>query len=142
MNMPENTEHFNPTRRNLLTAAPAAGLAALMAGAAPARALAGEVIEQPYLHEIDGPVPGCWKEKPGDLLLIIPGLARWDDTHLMRGGRFAAVQVFRSDDLVRIQWHDTGERELVTREQAETLVAGRIAAKLRMKNGHWVGGAV
>ena len=143
MNMPVRNDIFNPTRRKLITAAPAAGLAAMMASAVPVQALTGEVIDRPYLHEIDRPVPSYWPEtKPGDLLLIIPGLSRWDDTHLLRSGDFAAIQVVRPDGLVHICDHATGDRELVTRERAEALVAGHIVTRLRMKCGHWIGGSV
>lgn len=53
MNMPVNNAEFKPTRRNLLTAAPAAGLAAMMAGAVPVAAAA----EQPH-----DPIPGWYAE--------------------------------------------------------------------------------
>lgn len=143
MNMPSNSDIFKPTRRRLLTTAPMAGLAAMMAGAMPVRALTGEIIEKPYLHEIDAPMPEHWSTmKRGDMLLIIPGLALWDDTHLLRSGAFAAVQVFRNDGLVHIHEIGTEEKSLVTRERANEIVAGHIGKRIRLDRGRWVGGAI
>ncbi|KPQ07473.1 MAG: hypothetical protein HLUCCA12_06550 [Rhodobacteraceae bacterium HLUCCA12] len=127
------------SRRALIATAPAAGLAALVAGAERVQALTGEIIEPPYLHVVDRPVPGSRPGmKPGDMLLILPGLSQWDDTHLMRSGDFAAVQVTRPDGLVHICYHGTRQRLLVSREQAKEIVAGSIAGKIRLVRGRWI----
>ena len=61
MNMPVKHQDFNPSRRNILRAAPAAGLAAMMAGAVPATASASETPVAALFRE--------WTKRNADLLV-------------------------------------------------------------------------
>ena len=123
-------------RRNFLKAA---SIAPVFGFARASNALTGEIIEKPYLHVIDGPMPEHWSTmKRGDMLLIIPGLALWDDTHLLRSGAFAAVQVFRDDGMVHIHEIGTEEKSLIPRERAGEIIAGHIGKRIRLDRGRWV----
>lgn len=123
-------------RRQILAAAPAFGLASLLAsGAAPidAEILEPEIVEVPFLAELTRPALGL---EPGDMVLIVPGVPKWDDRCLLRDGTFAAVTVFALDNRVWIT-RDGEESFDVSREEAKALIRGRVDRKLRVSAGTW-----
>lgn len=128
------------TRRNLLMALPVAGAAlALPAMAKSGEALLGDIIEQPFLHVLDGPIPGYHSAlSAGDMVLVLPGAPLWDDMHLLRDGRFAAVQVFRPDGLVGFNIYGSSDHFYVPKDRAPELIAGRVAKRIRLDRGRWM----
>lgn len=128
------------TRRNVLVGAPMAVVGAALAASAPQLAKA-EIIEAPFLHVLSADVPGCGqKMRAGDVVLIAPGVANWDDLHLLRDGRFAAVQVLRAEgEAISAFVYETGERIAIPRERAEDYISGRVVKCLRLSNGKWTG---
>lgn len=101
--------------------------------------LTGDVIEAPFLHTLSEQValPHSVMHA-GDVLLITPGVGPYDDLHLLRDGRLAAVQCnFLSGGQIGVQVYG-GERFYVPRDTAEELIAGRVVKRIRLEQGRWV----
>lgn len=131
-------------RRSFLAAVPAVAMAPVatmlpvVSMAAPA--ITGQVIEEPFLHVLDGPIPGThYSLQAGDMVLVLPGAGPWDDMHLLRDGRFAAVQVFNPcGKVVEVRVYGSDERFYVPKEQAGDVIAGRVSKRIRLDRGRWV----
>ena len=144
MNMHQQTAEINPrhgnkvSRRSIL----GAGMAAFMVGATKVEATTPDpqTEGEPFLHVLDGPIPDTHYElNAGDMVLVLPGVGPWDDMHLLRDGRFAAVQVpgFGSGD-VGINMYGSEDRFYVSPAKADKLIAGRVVTRLRLHRGRWV----
>lgn len=66
---------------------------------------------------------------PGDALLIEPGIAAFDDTHLTTSGELVVLQVFRPDH--RIALTVDGETHVISRATAARIIAGRLVRVAR-----------
>ncbi|MFE3839411.1 hypothetical protein [Pseudogemmobacter sonorensis] len=130
------------TRRNLLMGAPLVALgSALVARPAIASAvMPGQVIEKPFLHVLDGPIAAThYSLKAGDMVLVLPGTGPWDDMHLLRDGRFAAVQVFNPGGKeVGINVYGSDDHFYVPKERADEVIAGRVVKRIRLDRGRWI----
>ena len=127
-------------RRDVLKAAPVGLLAALAArgaGASVCNLSSGSV---PFLHVLDSPIPGTHHPlKAGDMVLVTPGIGPWDDMHLLRDGRFAAVQVFNPvRDEIGINVYGSADHFWVSESRAEELIAGRVVKRIRFDRGRWI----
>lgn len=127
------------TRRSLIASIPAIAAAPVVANSIPAVA-PGRAADLPFLHVLDGPIPDThYLLQAGDMVLILPGTGPWDDMHLLRDGRFAAVQVCRpGGKQIGINVYGSDEHFFVDRDRSDQIIAGRVAKRIRLDSGRWI----